>query len=116
MSPSSSASNLKWQWKEVLLPYWAKLARLTKARGVERFALELHGGQLVYNVPSLLKLRQAIGPMFGANLDPSHLFWMGADPLAAADALKGAVHHVHAKDTMLNAPVQAPRVSWKTGG
>ena len=26
---------------------------------------------------------------------------------AAPDALKGAVHHVHAKDTMLNAPVQA---------
>jgi hypothetical protein len=39
--------------------------------------------------------------------DPSHLSWMGADPPAAADALKGAVHHVHANDTMLNAPVQA---------
>jgi sugar phosphate isomerase/epimerase len=45
--------------------------------------------------------------MVGANLDPSHLFRMGADPLAAADALKGAVHHLHAKDTMLNAPAQA---------
>ena len=44
--------------------------------------------------------------MVGANLDPSHLFWIKADPLAAADALKGAVHHVHARDTMLNAPVQ----------
>jgi sugar phosphate isomerase/epimerase len=32
--------------------------------------------------------------MVGANLDPSHLFWMGADPLAAADALKGAVHRL----------------------
>jgi sugar phosphate isomerase/epimerase len=29
------------------------------------------------------------------------------DPLAAAGTLTGAVHHVHAKDTMLNAPVQA---------
>ncbi len=105
--PPETQTIVKWQWEEVLLPYWAKLAALAKASGVERFAIELHGNQLVYNVPSLLKLRRAIGPMVGANLDPSHLFWMGADPLAAADTLKGAVHHVHAKDTMLNAPVQA---------
>ena len=43
----------------------------------------------------------------GANLDPSHLFWMGADPLIAAEALGDAVYHVHAKDTFLNAPKQA---------
>ncbi len=114
--PPETQTILKWQWEEALLPYWARIAELAKASGVERFALELHGGQLVYNVPSLMKLRQAIGPMVGANLDPSHLFWMGADPLAAADALKGAVHHVHAKDTMLNASVQATTSSWRTAG
>ena len=38
---------------------------------------------------------------------PSHLFWMGADPLLAAEALGAALFHVHAKDTLLNAPVQA---------
>ena len=32
---------------------------------------------------------------------------MGADPLAAATALGEAVFHVHAKDTLLNAAVQA---------
>jgi sugar phosphate isomerase/epimerase len=32
---------------------------------------------------------------------------MGADPLAAVGALGTAVHHVHAKDTSLNASVQA---------
>ncbi len=104
--PPETQSIVKWQWDDVLLPYWEKLARLARSSGVERFAIELHGNQLVYNVPALLKLRQAIGPMVGANLDPSHLFWMGADPLAAVDALGGAIHHVHAKDTMLNAPVQ----------
>ena len=80
---------------------------LTKECGVERVALELHGSQCVYNVPSLLKLRTAIGPVVGANLDPSHLFWMGADPLVATEALGEAVYHVHAKDRLLNAPVQA---------
>ena len=91
----------------MLIPYWEKIAALAKETGVERIALELHGNQCVYNVPSLLKLRDAIGPVIGANLDPSHLFWMGADPLVAAEALGEAIYHVHAKDTMLNAPVQA---------
>ena len=85
----------------------AKIAALAEANGVTKIALELHGNQCVYNVPSLLKLRGAIGPVIGANLDPSHLFWMGADPLIAAEELGEAVYHVHAKDTFLNAPVQA---------
>jgi sugar phosphate isomerase/epimerase len=37
----------------------------------------------------------------GANFDPSHLMWMGADPIAAIDALGEAIYHVHAKDTRL---------------
>ena len=105
--PPETQTILKWQWEEVLFPYWHDLAELAKEHGVERLAIELHGNQLVYNVPGLMRLRAEIGPMVGANLDPSHLFWMGADPLAAADALGAAVHHVHAKDTALNAPVQA---------
>lgn len=114
--PPETQTILQWQWEEVLLPYWHDLARLAQEHGVERFAIELHGNQLVYNVPSLLKLRAAIGPMVGANLDPSHLFWMGADPLAAADALGAAIHHVHAKDTLLNTPVQATTGLLENGG
>ena len=105
--PPETQTILKYQWEEKLLPFWTGIVALAKQSGVERIALELHGNQCVYNVPSLLKLRKAVGPMVGANLDPSHLFWMGADPLAAAEALGQAVYHVHAKDTMLNAPVQA---------
>ena len=105
--PPETQSILKYQWTDVLIPYWEKIAALAKENGVERIALELHGNQCVYNVPSLLKLRDAVGPVIGANLDPSHLFWMGADPLVAAEALGEAIYHVHAKDTMLNAPVQA---------
>ena len=48
-----------------------------------------------------------VGSVIGANLDPSHLFWMGADPLIAAERLGAAIYHVHTKDTFLNAPVQA---------
>jgi sugar phosphate isomerase/epimerase len=105
--PPETQEILRYQWEEKLLPFWTEIATLAKECGVERIALELHGNQCVYNVPSLLKLRAAIGPVVGANLDPSHLFWMGADPLVAAEALGDAIFHVHAKDTMLNAPVQA---------
>jgi len=105
--PPETQAILRYQWQDVLLPFWTEIAALASESGVERIALELHGNQCVYNVPSLLKLRQAIGPVIGANLDPSHLFWMGADPLVAAEALGDAIYHVHAKDTMLNAPVQA---------
>ncbi|MCA1493471.1 sugar phosphate isomerase/epimerase [Ensifer sp. NBAIM29] len=105
--PPETQAILRYQWEEKLLPFWTEIAKLASENGVERIALELHGNQCVYNVPSLLKLRAAIGPVIGANLDPSHLFWMGADPLVAAEALGDAVYHVHAKDTMLNAPVQA---------
>ena len=65
----------------------------------------MHANQLVYNVPALLRLRAAVGDTVGANFDPSHLLWMGADPIAAVAALAGesggAIHHVHAKDTRI---------------
>lgn len=105
--PPETQAILRYQWEEQLLPFWAEMVDLAKAHGVERIALELHGNQVVYNVPSLLRLRAAVGPVVGANLDPSHLFWMGADPLIAAEALGAALYHVHAKDTFLNSPVQA---------
>jgi len=105
--PPETQDILRYQWEEKLIPFWTEVAVLARENGVERIALELHGNQCVYNVPSLRKLRAAVGPVVGANLDPSHLFWMGADPLAVAEALGDAVYHVHAKDTFLNAPVQA---------
>ena len=95
--PPETQTMLKYQWEERALPYWAKFAAFAKEHGVKKLAVELHGNQLVYNVPTLLRLRKEIGPIVGANLDPSHLMWMGADPLAAIDALGSAILHTHAK-------------------
>jgi sugar phosphate isomerase/epimerase len=104
--PPETQTILKYQWEDVALPYWHKLAAHAKAHGVQ-LAIEMHGNELVYNVPTLLRLRREVGDIVGANLDPSHLMWMGADPLAAIDALGAAIHHTHAKDTFINAPVAA---------
>ena len=92
---------VRWQWDEVLIPYWKGLARYAQDHGVRKLCLELHGYQNVYNVATLMRLRNAVGETVGANLDPSHLMWMGADPIAAADALDGATYYVHAKDTRI---------------
>lgn len=105
--PPETSDILDWQWNERLLPYWFKLAKFAREHGVEALCLELHGNQLVYNVPTLLRLRKEIGPIVGANLDPSHLMWMGADPLAAVDYLGPAIYHVHAKDTFINERIKA---------
>jgi sugar phosphate isomerase/epimerase len=93
---------LAWQWNEAVIPYWKTVAEEARQAGVQRLCLELHGQQNVYSVPTLLRLREAVGETLGANFDPSHLMWMGADPIAAVRTLGGAIFHVHAKDTRIN--------------
>ncbi len=45
-----------------------------------RAAGEMHANQMVYGIPGLLRLRDAVGETVGAN---------------------GAIHHVHARDTRI---------------
>ena len=83
--PPENLRLLEHQWT-VAVDYWGDLAAEAQRRGV-RIAVEMHANQLVYGVPGLLKLREAVGDTVGANVDPSHLLWMGADPIAAIGAL-----------------------------
>ena len=92
---------LEHQWEQVAIPYWLDLVEFAKSCGVTRLALELHPHQLVYNVRSFQRLRAAVGDVVGVNMDPSHLMWMGADPITAVNELGSAVYHVHAKDTRI---------------
>jgi sugar phosphate isomerase/epimerase len=97
--PPENLQLLEYQWT-VAIDYWGELAGEAQRRGV-RIAVEMHANQLVYSVPGLLRLRSAVGEWVGANFDPSHLMWMGAEPITAIAALNGAIHHVHAKDTRI---------------
>lgn len=100
--PPDYTEVLNYQWNEVLIPYWKKTAEFAKEHGVTHIALEMHPGFCVYNPATLLRLREAVGDVIGANFDPSHLIWQGMDPVAAIRALKGAIYHVHAKDTKID--------------
>jgi len=112
-SPSAKAPNwvtcpwppeygevLDWQWNEVVTPYWTEHGKFAADHGV-RIAIEMHPGFVVYSPETMLRLRAIAGPAVGANLDPSHLFWQGIDPIAAIRVLGDSIHHVHAKDTQL---------------
>lgn len=97
--PPENLELLDHQWN-VALEFWTAIAEQAARCGV-KVAIEMHANQLVYNVPGLLKLTDAVGPAIGANFDPSHLIWMGAVPIEALKALRGRVYHVHAKDTRI---------------
>lgn len=100
--PEDFTQVLDYQWNEVLIPYWKKTVAFAKEHGVDKIALELHPGFSVYNTKSMLRLREAVGPEIGANLDPSHLFWQGMDPCLVIRELKDAIFHFHAKDTKID--------------
>ncbi len=100
--PEDFSKALEYQWNKVLIPYWKKAVAFAKSHGVTRIALEMHPGFCVYNPETLLKLRKAVGPVIGANFDPSHLFWQGIDPVAAIRYLGEAIFYVHAKDTKID--------------
>ncbi|GGB08174.1 sugar phosphate isomerase/epimerase [Macrococcus hajekii] len=101
--PTEYADIYNWQWEHKLIPYWKEIAQLAKENNV-KIALELHGGFLVHSPYTLLKLREATNEYIGANLDPSHMWWQGIDPVAAIKILgkENAIHHFHAKDTYLD--------------
>ena len=92
----------EWQWNEKLIPYWKKEAKFAEEHNVHQIAFEMHPGFCVYNPGTLLRLREAVGPVIGANFDPSHLFWQGIDPAAAIRALGEAIYFFHAKDTKVD--------------
>lgn len=101
--PNDFQEILDWQWSNKVIPYWTETGKFASDRGV-KIALELHGGFSVHTPATLLRLREAVGEVIGANLDPSHMWWQGIDPVQAVQILgrEKAIHHFHAKDTSID--------------
>ncbi|MBQ4630455.1 MAG: sugar phosphate isomerase/epimerase [Clostridia bacterium] len=100
--PDDFSAILDYQWNEVLIPYWKKASEYAKQFGIKKIAFEMHPGFCVYNPETMLRIREAVGDILGANFDPSHLFWQGIDPVFAIRKLKDAIYHFHAKDTKID--------------
>jgi sugar phosphate isomerase/epimerase len=100
--PDDAKALLARQW-DMAIPFWQGMAAHAETNGVRNIAFELHPLHLAFNVPTLQRMRDAVGSVIGANLDPSHLFWQQMDPLAVIAALGPAIQHVHLKDTGLQA-------------
>ncbi|NIM93994.1 MAG: TIM barrel protein [Anaerolineales bacterium] len=92
---------LDYQWNQVAIPYWKEAGKFAEDHGV-KVAFEMHPGMLVYNVETLLRLRDAVGPVLGCNFDPSHLWWNGVDPVLAIRELGDSIFHVHGKDVYVD--------------
>jgi sugar phosphate isomerase/epimerase len=91
------------QWREAIAPYWRELSAwaATEAPRVD-ICLELHPGTSIYNAASFLELAQATEGNIRVNLDPSHFWWQGIDPVATLEAVRGHVGFAHGKDTILH--------------
>ncbi|MBR3919026.1 MAG: sugar phosphate isomerase/epimerase [Clostridia bacterium] len=100
--PEDFLEILDYQWNEVLIPYWKETAEFAKQHGIKKICFEMHPGFCVYNPETLLRMREAVGDIIGANFDPSHLIWQGMDPVEAIRTLGDAVYFVHGKDVRLD--------------
>lgn len=75
-----------------------KLAERAAHYGVT-LCVKAHVGCYVYNTPTSLKLLSAITvPSFGLDMDPSHIWRSGEDPVQAIGAVVKRIRHVHIRD------------------
>jgi sugar phosphate isomerase/epimerase len=99
---------LAWQWEKRLLPYWREHGKIARDHGLT-LCFEMHGGDLVYNPVTFMRLRDEIGPVAACNFDTSQMWFQGIDPVEALFVLGSSVKHVHAKDTVIHDPLARTR-------
>jgi sugar phosphate isomerase/epimerase len=92
-----------YQWDEVAVPFWKRVQERAAYFDV-KVAIEMHPHNVVYNPATLERLVERTGATHvGAELDPSHLFWQGIEPVDAVNHLGSLVYIAAAKDTRINA-------------
>ncbi|HZP81026.1 MAG TPA: sugar phosphate isomerase/epimerase [Chthonomonadaceae bacterium] len=74
------------------------LADLAEKYGVT-LCVKAHVGASIYNTPTTLRAMEAISsPAFGIDMDPSHIWRAGENPVEAIAAVISRVKHVHIRD------------------
>ena len=88
------------QWESSVEPYWSGIAQFVEEEHPQLLVcLELHPGTVVYNVETFVRVAN-LGDAIAANIDPSHFFWMGMDPLAVVAEIGDRCGHCHGKDVV----------------
>jgi sugar phosphate isomerase/epimerase len=75
-----------------------QLAEMAGRYGVT-LCVKAHVGASIYNTPTTLRAMETItAPSFGIDMDPSHIWRAGENPVEAIAAVIGRVKHVHIRD------------------
>lgn len=100
--PEDYMTILRYQWEDVLVPYWKEFVEFAKGYGVSKIALEMHPGFMVHNSETAKRIHREVRPEMGVTFDPSHLVWQGMDPVAVIRELGDMIYNVHAKDVKVD--------------
>jgi sugar phosphate isomerase/epimerase len=91
-----------WQLEHELGPFWRSTSDwLAKAAPNVMVCFELHPGVSIFNSDGFEALAAHVGRNIGINMDPSHFWWQGIDPVTVVEAFGDRIGHAHGKDTLL---------------
>jgi sugar phosphate isomerase/epimerase len=92
-----------WQMENELVPFWKSTSEwLAKAAPNVMVCFELHPGVSIFNSAGFEALAKHTGRNIGVNLDPSHFWWQGIEPIEVVRELGDRIGHSHGKDTLLH--------------
>lgn len=84
-------------WPQVI-DSLGRLAQMAERYGVT-LCVKAHVGASIYNTPTTLRaMREIASPAFGIDMDPSHIYRAGENPVEAIQAVIERVRHVHIRD------------------
>lgn len=91
-----------WQMENEVGPFWREMSkRLAREAPALRICLELHPGVTVFSSKGFEALAAHVGSNIGLNMDPSHFWWQGIDPVEVVKTLGDRIFYAHGKDTLL---------------
>jgi sugar phosphate isomerase/epimerase len=91
-----------WQMEHEVGPYWRATSEwLAKAAPGLMVCLELHPGVTIFTADGFAALAPYVGRNVGINMDPSHFWWQGIDPVTVIEAFPDRIGYSHGKDTLL---------------
>ncbi len=92
-----------WQLEHEVGPFWRHTSEwLARAAPEVMVCLEMHPGVTIFSTAGFQALAPYVGRNIGLNLDPSHFWWQGIDPLTVVETLGERIGWMHGKDTLLH--------------